>query len=72
MKWDRNAVLILKKRAFGNIMHDDEMEEKLTQLEAHLENFDNILLSHRSRHEWAEVERLSEAIAERLRQLSVR
>ena len=69
MKWSRQAVLVLKKRVFGNFQND-HLDKKLLELETHLENFDNILLSYRHKHEWCEVERLADEIDRMLEQAS--
>jgi hypothetical protein len=67
-KWNRQAVLNLKKRAFGNFI-DVELFKKLARLDDHLSNYDGFFFSYKRKREWEEVERLADEVTELLTRL---
>jgi len=62
MKWTIKQIQLLKKKDCGK-GNDDEVSQKMAELNAHLDNYEKSFLRHNTRHEWLEVERIADEIS---------
>jgi len=65
MKWTTEQIQQLSKKVYGN-SSDEKLLQMVGELQAHLKRYEESLLAMHGRHEWEEVERLADVIAEKV------